>query len=214
MSSFDYQSNPYYRQVAANVAAQGAAEAGSTRDAIRQSLIQYGLVPRNFQDRLGALDDTTRSLIGRATESGVSTHARLIEQRQQAIRDLVTRLTARGLRRSGAKGYGLRKKQLDYDRQQADALGQLLGGINTQYLNYGMGEFGRQSQLANAMGQVFQNFYGGGGGGTGTFGPLSPTPGQYGELTAGRTGISAGPLSPTPNPVFFFGGGGGRVGAA
>jgi len=194
VSSFDYQSNPYYRQVAANVASQGAAEAGSTRDSIRQALIQYGLVPQNFQDKLGALDDTSRSLIGKATESGVSTHARLIEQRQQAIRNLVTRLTARGLRRSGAKGYGLRKKQLDFDRQQSDALGQLLGGVNSMYLNYGMGEFGRQQSLANAMSQVFQNFYGGGGGGSSNFGSLSPTPGQYADLTAGRTGISAGPL--------------------
>ena len=195
MSSFDYQSDPYYRQVAANVASQGAAEAGSTRDSIRQALIQYGLVPRNFQDKLGALDDTTRSLIGKATESGVSVHARLLEQRQQAIRDLVTRLTARGLRRSGAKGYGLRKKQLDFDRQQSDAMNQLLGNVNSMYLNYGMGEFGRQQQLANAFGQIFQNFSGGGGGGgSSNFGPLSPTPGQYADLTAGRTGISAGPL--------------------
>lgn len=156
---FDYQSNPYYQQVLAAVNAGGLADAANTRAAIQQALVGFGFVPGGFKDKLGALDATTRALIQKNTDTGISGYARLLEGRSEGIKGLVNRLQARGLRRSGAKGYGLRKNQLDFDRNFADAVANLLGQTGGMYSQYAQNEAARQQQLANAMAWVYQNYY-------------------------------------------------------
>lgn len=150
--------NPYFQQTQSILNAQGSADAADTRAAIQQALVSFGLVPEGFQDKMGALDDLTRDLIAKNTKSGISTHARLLEGRADHIRDLVNRLTSKGLRRSGARGYGLRRGQLDFDRIFQDALAQLQGHTGGLYKNYANNEYNRQLQLANALSNAFVNF--------------------------------------------------------
>lgn len=165
--SFDAFSNPYYQQALAGVNAAGAADAANTRAAIQQALVAFGFVPGGFKDKLGALDATTRALIQKNTDTGISGYARLLEGREEGIKDIVRRLQGRGLRRSGAKGALLKKNQLGYDRNFADAVANLLGGVNSQYGQYAQNEYARQQNLQDALRWVYQNYYTPSGGSSG-----------------------------------------------
>lgn len=144
---------PYYQSVLANVNAQNAAAGQNRREAIQQALIRFGLVPEGFQDRYGDIDPATRTLAGENTATGISTQARLLEARKEAIRQFSRSLAARGLRRSGARGFGLRKRQLDYDRANTDALDELLAFIRGQYGTYAGVEQAGQGALTEALAQ-------------------------------------------------------------
>lgn len=207
MGAFDPRSNPYYQQMISQMNAMGASDAANTRASIQQALIAFGLVPGGFKDQMGALDDATRALIQKNTDTGISGYARLLEAKKTGITDLVNRLQARGLRRSGAKGYGLRRNQLGFDRNLADALASLLSNTGGAYANYASGEQQRQMAIASALASAYQNYftsagdyganyYGGGGGPTGlasggtagSWGYGTPTAGGY----LGSIGTAAG----------------------
>jgi hypothetical protein len=125
------------------------------RDSIRQMLIGFGLVPENFQDKFGAVDDPTRALIDKNTKTGISTMARLNEQKRLGIRNISTGLSARGMRRSGSKGFGLRNNQLSYDRNLADSLSQMMGQVGGMYGQYAQNEQSRQAALMQAAMNYF-----------------------------------------------------------
>lgn len=152
--------NPYYNQLQSMLNAQGSAEAANFRNAIQQALIGFGLTPENFNDKFGALDPLTKELIAKNTQSGISTYARWLEAKQQGVKGLMNRLNARGLRRSGARGFGLRKNQLTADRNLADSLQGLMQYINGQYSAYTSSEYQRQMQLLMAAMQYASGSYG------------------------------------------------------
>jgi len=196
--------NPYYDQLASMYRAQGAAEAAGMRDSIRQMLIGLGLAPANFQDKFGALDPTTRALIQKNTDTGISTYARLNEQKGLGIKDLINRLNARGLRRSGARGYGLRKNQLNYDRNLSDVISQLMQQVGGMYSGYSQNEYARQAALIQAA----MNYYGG------SYNSSSNNPASSNPGASGPSGMTGGsPTGGTYNemgdtyPIYDFGGG-------
>lgn len=195
-------SNPYFQQAQAAVNAARTADAAARRAAIQQALIQFGLVPDNVADPYGDIDQTTRNLAGQNTTSGISVAARLREALQDAQRRSSRELTARGLRRSGARGYQMRRNQLGYDRSYSDALGQLLSGINTAYQGFAQGEYGRQMSLASALQQALASYssFGGGGGGSSGGTPSTPPP-TFSAPTigsgSGGTGTAFGPAAGT-----------------
>lgn len=168
-------SSPYYQQVLAATNSAATADAAARRSAIQQALISFGLVPEGFQDKYGDIDALTRDLAEKNTTSGLSTRARLLEARSDAIKRFSRGLSARGLRRSGAKGYGLRRRQLDFDRNYSDALGKLLGYTGGLYNQFASNEYQRQLGLANALAYASQSLgdYGGGGGSSGGATPYS-----------------------------------------
>lgn len=184
--------NPWYNQLESLFRAQGASEQAAMRSALQQMLIGYGLVPENFEDKFGALDDVTRKLIQKNTDTGISTMARLREQRMLGNRDLINRLNARGLRRSGAKGYGLRKNQLGFDRDFADSLSQLMGQVGSKYSQYASNDSARQMALMQAAMQYFS-------GSTGS--SWSPPPSSQGGGYVYDTG------NPVADSVYNTGGG-------
>lgn len=144
-------SSPYYQQVlAANRAAEQAA-AAARKAALQQMLIQFGLIPEGFKDPYGDIDQTTRDLAAANTTSGISASARLKQALQDAQRGSVRNLTARGLRRSGTRGYQLRKNQLGYDQSYSDAVQQLLSGANSLYSNFAQGQYNRATNLSSAL---------------------------------------------------------------
>lgn len=165
-------SDPYTRQMMSLIKAQGTSDLSSTKAAIQKALIQFGFKPGNFNDQLGALDDTTKSLMAKNTESGISGYARLLDQKKDNMRSLVARLSSSGLRRSGAKGAQIKKGQLDWDRVFQDSLGQLMGNLGSMYSGYANNEYSRQMQLLQAMANASSQYAapggGGGGGGSGS----------------------------------------------
>jgi hypothetical protein len=114
-------------------------------------LVQFGLVPEGFTDPYGDVDPTTRTLAEQNTTSGISIAARLKQALQDAQRESSRRLAAKGLRRSGARGYQLRRSQLGYDQQYSDAVNKLLGGANETYRGFAQGEYNRSMSLAQAL---------------------------------------------------------------
>jgi hypothetical protein len=143
--------SPYYQQVlAANRAAEAAA-AASRKAALQQMIVQFGLVPSGFTDTYGDIDQTTRDLATQNTSSGVSMMARLKQALSDANRASTGQLTAKGLRRSGTRGYQLRKNQLGYDTSYFDALQSLLGNSNNLFANFAQGAYARQVDLASAL---------------------------------------------------------------
>lgn len=143
-------SNPYYQQVLAAINGAGASDAASRRTGIQQALIAFGLVPENFNDKYGDVDALTRSLADKNTTSGLSTRARLLQSFSDTNRTDLRNLNARGLRRSGTRGYKLRRNQLAFDQQNTDALGQLLGYSGSLYSQFAQNEYQRALQLAEA----------------------------------------------------------------
>jgi hypothetical protein len=200
--------------------AQGTADQSDTKSQLQQLLIQFGLVPGDFQDKLGSLDDTIRALIAKNTESGISQYARMLEGKGDVQRETMNRLSSRGLGRSGAKGYRLRRNQLDFERLFSDAVASVLGNANSLQSGYAGREYGRQMSLSQMLSQLFSSYRpGGGGGGGGVYTPQV----QSQQIPTFSTGWNAQPSGSLPgytvgqptatsprytNPL--FGGQGGR----
>lgn len=150
--------SPWYQQAAAATTAAEAADAASRKSNIQQLLIRFGLVPEGFTDKYGDVDQTTKDLAAANTTSGISAYARLQQAFQDAQRDSSRRLAARGLRRSGTRGYQMRRNQLGYDQGKADAISKVLGTANSVYSQYGQNAYQRQmsllSALQNAIGSI------------------------------------------------------------
>lgn len=156
----DLTASPYYQQYQSQIQAAQAADLSSMKSQLQQLLIQFGLVPEGFQDKYGALDDTIRQLIQKNTDTGVSQYARLLESKADAQRNAIQNLAARGLSRSGAKGYALRRGGLDFNRAQSDALSQVLGRANELQGGYASREMERQSGLAQLLAQLASTWSG------------------------------------------------------
>lgn len=198
--------NPYFQQAEAAGKAASAADLADTKGAIQQLMVQFGLIPGNFQDKLGALDDTIRQLIDQNTKSGISQYARLLEGKSDIQRETINRLSARGLSRSGAKGYRLRRNTLDFERTLSDSIQAVLANVGGLQSGYASREYGRQMNLSQFLAQLFSGWRGGGGGGGGG---ASPVP---------QAAPVAPPWQQNPNPTWASGGpgtptiGGGVVG--
>lgn len=150
--------NPYFQQFQAANQAQQTADLSDTKSQIQQILIQLGLIPGNYVDKLGALDDTIRQLIEQNTQSGISQYARMLEAKSDVQRETVGNLAARGLSRSGAKGHRLRRNQLNFDRNFSDALTAVLSNIGQLQSGYANREFGRQMNLSQFLASLMSSW--------------------------------------------------------
>lgn len=168
-------SDPYYQQMLSLTQAQSMADAAARREAVQKALISFGLVPEGFQDRYRDISDLTRQLAQKNTVSGISTYARLLQSRKDTIRNLINALTARGLRRSGAKGFGLNRAQLSYDQNFSDALNSLLSFVQNAYSTFSQSEYSRQMALLQALQQASEYYVPSTGAGIGPYSPASAT---------------------------------------
>lgn len=209
--------SPWYQQALAAVRAQDAAAAASRKSGIQQALIQFGIVPEGFNDQYGDVDATTRSLADANTTSGISLYARLRQSLADAQRDSSRRLAARGLRRSGTRGYQMRRNQLGYDQSYSDSVAKLLGGVNSLYGNYANSAYSGQMTLAQMLANSINNMsgYGFGGGDSGpsasSFSPSSSS--MYSALAGptGQTSIGGTTVDYYRPPTSGSGAGGGRM---
>jgi hypothetical protein len=220
-------SNPYYQQYQASIQAAQAADMADTKSQLQQLLIQFGLVPEGFQDKMGALDETIRQLIAKNTESGISQYARLLEGKGDAQRETLGQLGSKGLLRSGARGKALRKGDLNFERTFADSIAAVMGNANSLQSGYAGREMGRQNSLAQYLAQIMGSMrsFGGGGGGLrpSQYTPEPPPvfqsaagPSPYQPTSTGGAGgnqpgyYQGGALFATPeqnkdiNPIFWF----------
>lgn len=209
-------SDPYFNQIKSMLQAQSAGDAANTKAMLQKLLIGFGMIPEGFQDKLGVLDDLTRSLIAKNTESGISQYARMLEAKGDNTKALIGRLSRSGLRRSGAKGAKLRKGQLDYDRLLSDSLNELLGQIGGAYSGYTSNENARQMQLLSALQNSQGNYWSGAGSSQQSWSnPYLVTAAQRGSIDNGGTqyslanfvdsGRTAGAVT-APTPVYGSGG--------
>ena len=149
--------SPWYQQGAAASTAASAADRASGRSAIQQMLIQFGIIPEGFNDQFGAIDGTIRGLADANTKSGISAYARMRQSLGDANRDASRRLAARGLRRSGARGYRLRRNQLGFDQGYADSVSKLLGNAQGVYSNFANNEYTRAMNLSGLLNTAIGN---------------------------------------------------------
>lgn len=209
-------SDPYFNQIKSMLMAQSAGDAASTKAMLQKMLIGFGMVPEGFEDKLGVLDDLTKSLIAKNTGSGISQYARLLEAKGDNTKALIGRLSASGLRRSGTKGAKLRKGQLDYDRLLSDSLNEVLQRISGAYGNYTSNEQSRQMQLLSALQNSQGNYWSGAGssqqsapsGGGGGFTPIWQGTWAQGIDTGGYVPNSGQITDYGANPQTFNLGGG------
>lgn len=141
----------YTRQLQSLLESQSQTQKADTIAQIRQALISYGVVPQGFKDTLGVLDPTTLSLIQKNTDTGISGYARMLQEKQDAQNQMLAKLSAAGLRRSGSKGYLQRRAQLNWDRQSADATAALLSDIGGKQRSFADAEAQRKMQLLSAL---------------------------------------------------------------
>ena len=118
--------SPWYQQMLSASRAADASDLASLKEALRQGFISWGEDIPGFSDRYGAIDQTTRDLALKNTQSGLSATARLRMALADANKGTNRGLTARGMRRSGARGFQLRRNQLSADQNRSDALARLL----------------------------------------------------------------------------------------
>jgi hypothetical protein len=204
--------SPFYQQAQSATQAAEAADAAQRKQAIQQLLIQFGIIPANFTDQYGDVDQVTRDLASQNTSSGVSVAARLLQGLNDQNRTDLAQLGANGLRRSGARGFKLRRNQLQYDQQKSDALTGLLGQINSLYGNYAQNAYGRQmsllSALQSAINSMSQFYVGGSGGGAGGRSAPPVTPPQPSQTYTAPGFVHAGVGVPNSSGYAIQTGGG------
>lgn len=150
----DLMASPYFQQALAAFKAQNAADEAATKAKLRQMLIDTGLVPQGFTDKLGILDAATRQLIEQNTQSGISQIARLNEGYADQKRNDINSLASSGLLRSGAKGFKLRRSSLAFDRNKADLLSGVTGAANDALSGFAQRTLQGQQSLAQFLAQL------------------------------------------------------------
>jgi hypothetical protein len=150
----DLLSSPYFQQALAAFKAQNAADESATKAKLRQMLIDTGLVPQGFTDNLGILDDVTKQLIQKNTDTGISQYARLLSGKEDQQRNDINSLASSGLLRSGAKGFKLRRSSLAFDRNKADLLSGVSGAANDALAGLAQRQLQGQQSLAQFLAQL------------------------------------------------------------
>ncbi len=200
--------DPRYQALQSGINAQNASALSQTQGGIRDLLISFGMIPEGYNDTLGAVDPTTRALAQQNTDSGISGYARGLEQKKDALKSLIARLSATGMRRSGTKGAKMRRQQLDFDRWLDDQVRALLGKAGEATNSYnnlvGANAASLASWIANNPDALVQP---GTPAGSPTFTAYSPRDFGVFPTFGGGTVQPTAPSSPT-----FGGTGGGAVG--
>lgn len=159
------QNDPLFRQMRADLGAQGVQDAASRAAQTQRALVLFGQVP-SF-DALAGLNPEwlnqdvtaqTRQLAQQNTDAGLSLAARQQEQFKNQVREIRNALAARGALRSGESAHQLQQAQTGYDRAKFDATQELMDFISGLQAGFAQAERGRQSQLgqgaAEAAGRV------------------------------------------------------------
>lgn len=129
------ENDPLYKQQIADLEAMGVSDAARRQAGIRKALIEFGFIPQNMLDPYSDIDETTRALAERSTESGMSQSAMLERQRQARLNDLASR----GLLDSSERGFQEQEAQNETARAQQELL-EYLRGLSEAF---GMSEAGR-----------------------------------------------------------------------
>jgi len=188
------QQDPAFSTLKQQISAQGIQDAAQRKQAINQSLVQYGGVPNFSQGQLGLssdalqqlmsdIDPNTAALAQQNTAAGLSTQAQLQHQQQIAIRDLRNNLAARGGLSSGEDAYQTNEQDLAYSKAQNQALQSLLAAINGYDQTYTTNQQSEQSQLTQGIQQALQNQE--------ALGTAAPTMLRY-NVKTGKYGSGAG----------------------
>lgn len=204
------ENDPFYRQAKADMSAQGVEDAASRAQAIKRTLIDWGMIPdfKQAADKLGLsqtalgfinsdLDPRAQELAAQNEKEGLSMHSRLEKSNTDNIAAIRNALAARGMYQSGELGHGLTENAQQYKQASTDAEKQVLGNLEEVSGRYVQAERDRQRQLAEAMMAAAQRAAltaGSTGSGTGT------STGGNGTSTGGN-GTQTGTTNPGPGQI-------------
>lgn len=157
--------DPYYQNLSAFLSSQSAADAADRARLVQQALIEFGFIPdipswANQQLWSQDVNDLTRQLAAQATQSGLSTYARLQKAHELAVRDIKRYLGARGMLNSGELPYQLGEEALAYKQQMNDAMNRLSDQLYNVYQAWSRAEAERRYDLANAAMEAAQRRWG------------------------------------------------------
>lgn len=159
---FNILNDPIYKQLQANLAAQGVQSAQQRQSNTRQALVQFGEVPDltstvnglgldpnspMYQTLFGDVDAGTKQQAQNLTDAGLSTVAGLSRQHAKDIQDLLDSQAARGVVRSGGTGVGLGQADQAYSGNQYNARQSLLQYLSGVQAAYAQSQLASQQQL-------------------------------------------------------------------
>lgn len=133
------------------------------RDAIRNAIIQWGVVPSGVAaaDQYGDIDASTAASAQNLTSQGLSTSAQLSHAHARALELLRAQMAGRGILSSGETGYQTQEEGLHHAGQVNEAINQLLGIVSGASGDYASGynatEQERVNQLQGAAGRATAN---------------------------------------------------------
>lgn len=157
------ESDPFYQQTKADLSAQGISDAAQRAQAIKRTLIDWGVIPDTsaVADQLGLsadalgylksdVDPRTAEFAAQNEAQGLSRHARLEKANQANIDAIRNQLAARGMYQSGELGYGLTENAQQYKQAATDAEKNVLGTIEDISNRFASSDQQRKRDLANA----------------------------------------------------------------
>lgn len=152
--------DPIYKQMQADLSAQGISDAAGRDAAFRRAAINFGFAPdASALNSLGInndlygniFDQSTRDLAAKNTQQGLSIKARQDEAYKNNVRALKSALRARGLLQSGELGTQLQDAQKAYDRAGYDSTNELLDYLAGAQQGFVAAERARQAQLSAGL---------------------------------------------------------------
>jgi hypothetical protein len=146
-----------YIQGIGNIAAQEQTLNEQRQKAIKQALIQFGVIPAGYTSKYGDVNQTD---IEAAKNNPFSTIATLADQYARGGQDLSARLAARGILSSGALTGGNQALTTAHDRAVNDATQQLLAALSGYEGNYASGYGALEGQKTGLYGEVGQRIAG------------------------------------------------------
>lgn len=164
------QNDPLYKQLGADLSAQGVGDAQQTGAGVLRAMVDRGVVPdlTSAAAQLGlspAIVNWIRNnvdlgnaagLAAQANKAGVSQEANLEHTHALNMGSIADQLAARGLLRSGANAFLTGEEERGYTNAQHSADQQLADYISGAYSAFAKNEQARQAQLGQGASDAMQ----------------------------------------------------------
>lgn len=154
----DYRSiilgDPLYNQTRVDLQAQAAAQRATGREALTQSVVDFGALPPDVAKRmaaLGVLDPAAAALARAATSEGLSQTAIMERDHESGLKQVQDTLAARGMLTSGGTGLGVADENQQFKVAQYTARRNLLNTIAKWQAQMAEGGNTRSRELAAAL---------------------------------------------------------------
>lgn len=150
--------NPNYIQGMGDLGAEDVADKSRYGADYARALIDYGVVPTDWADTFGVVNEQVRKAADANTQAGLSTFARIQKQHRDSIRQMKRRLAARGMLRSGDLTGGLQEANLLMRQNQSDSMRKLLDYFSGLQAAYARSQQERAAQQRGLAQDTYWNY--------------------------------------------------------